>query len=63
MNIRGLSAKELDQFKKFVNMEMINMYNVLTLRSNLLEGMSSNSSSSGEGGLMEGGMVVAARGC
>jgi succinate dehydrogenase flavin-adding protein (antitoxin of CptAB toxin-antitoxin module) len=49
MNVHCLSAKELDQFEEFVNMETFDIYNVLILRSNVLEGM-------GSGGLGEGGV-------
>ncbi len=50
INVYGLSTKELDQFKKFVNMEAINIYNVPTLRNNVPEEMSSGGSGLGEGG-------------
>jgi hypothetical protein len=63
MNVHGLSTKELDQFKKFMNIETIDMYNVLTLRNNVPEGMSSRGSALGEGESTDGGMVVAAGGC
>jgi succinate dehydrogenase flavin-adding protein (antitoxin of CptAB toxin-antitoxin module) len=51
MNVHSLSAEELDQFEKFVNMETIDIYNVLTLRSDVPEGMSSSGSGSGEEGV------------
>jgi hypothetical protein len=62
MNIHGLSTKELNQFKKFLNMETIVIYSILTLRNDMPEGMSSGGSGSGERGLTHGGMVVAAGG-
>ena len=46
MNVPGLSAGELDEFEEFVNMETIDIYNVLTLRSDVPEGMGGG----GEGG-------------
>ncbi len=49
MNVHRLSAKELDQFKEFVNIETIDIYNVLTLRSDVPKGM--GSSGLGEGGV------------
>lgn len=51
MNVPGLSAEELDVFEEFVNMETIDIYNVLTLRSDVPEGMGSG----GGGGGGEGG--------
>ncbi|KAL3817585.1 hypothetical protein ACHAXA_006474 [Cyclostephanos tholiformis] len=39
MNVHALNAEELDQFEEFVNMETIDIYNVLTLRSDVPEGM------------------------
>ncbi|KAL3823774.1 hypothetical protein ACHAXA_011561 [Cyclostephanos tholiformis] len=39
MNIHALNAEELDQFEKFVNMETIDIFNVMTLRSDMPEGM------------------------
>jgi succinate dehydrogenase assembly factor 2 len=47
MNVPGLSAGELDEFEEFVNMETIDIYNVLTLRSDVPEGMGGGG---GEGG-------------
>ena len=55
MNVRGLSAEELDRFEEFVNMETIDIYNVLTLRSDVPEGM-------GGGGVgSEGGRTIVER--
>ena len=53
MNVPGLSAGELDEFEEFVNMETIDIYNVLTLRSDVPEGMGSGGGGGGGGG--EGG--------
>ncbi len=41
MNVHGLNDDELDQFEEFVNMETIDIYNVLTLRSDVPEHMRS----------------------
>ena len=63
MNVHCLSTKELDQFKKCGNMETINIYNGLTLRNHMPEGMRSIGSGLGEGGSTDGGMVAAAGQC
>ena len=59
VNVPGLSAGELDAFEKFVNMETIDIYNVLTLRSGVPEGMGSGGGGGGGGvggeGVGEGG--------
>ena len=44
-NVPNLSGKELDDFENFVNLETIDIYNVLTLRTDVPEDMRS----SGEG--------------
>jgi len=38
-NVPSLSLEELDEFEKFVNLETIDIYNVLTLRSDVPEDM------------------------
>lgn len=43
-NVPNLTVEELDQFEQFVNMETIDIYNVLTLRTDVPEDMR------GEGG-------------
>ncbi len=50
MNVHGLNDDELDQFEEFVNMETIDIYNVLTLRSDVPEHMKS----AGGGGEIDG---------
>jgi succinate dehydrogenase assembly factor 2 len=55
VNVPGLSAGELDAFEKFVNMETIDIYNVLTLRSGVPEGMGSGGGGGGGGGGEGGG--------
>ena len=49
MNVPGLSAEELDVFEEFVNMETIDIYNVLTLRSDVPEGMGGSGGGGGGG--------------
>jgi succinate dehydrogenase assembly factor 2 len=43
INVPSLNADELDEFEKFVNMETIDIYNVLTLRSDVPEEMGGGS--------------------
>ena len=38
-NVPGLTVDELDQFERFVNLETIDIYNVLTLRTDVPEDM------------------------
>ncbi len=38
-NVSNLSVAELDEFEKFVNLETIDIYNVLTLRTDVPEDM------------------------
>lgn len=45
MHVPTLNTHELNEFERFVNMETIDIYNVLTLRSDVPEEMSSLSSS------------------
>lgn len=40
-NVPNLSVAELDEFENFVNLETIDIYNVLTLRTDVPEGMRS----------------------
>ena len=39
MHVPQLSVEELDQFEKFVNLETVDIYNVLTLRTDVPEDM------------------------
>jgi len=39
LNVSSLTIEELDQFENFVNMETIDIYNVITLRSDVPEDM------------------------
>lgn len=41
-NVPGLSVDDLDQFENFVNLETIDIYNVLTLRTDVPEDMCGN---------------------
>jgi len=49
MHVPTLNTAQLNEFENFVNMETIDIYNVLTLRSDVPDEMKSNSSSSGSG--------------
>ncbi len=44
MNVHRLSTEDVDRFEEFVNIETIDIYNVLTLRSDVPEGMGSGGS-------------------
>ncbi len=48
MHVSQLSVEELDQFEKFVNLETVDIYNVLTLRTDVPENMKSKPSSGGD---------------
>lgn len=50
MHVPQLSVEELDQFEKFVNLETVDIYNVLTLRTDVPEDMKCNDSSNVEEG-------------
>lgn len=41
-NVPSLSVEDLDEFERFVNLETIDIYNVLTLRSDVPEDMQSD---------------------
>jgi succinate dehydrogenase assembly factor 2 len=49
IHVPFLSTDELNEFENFVNMETIDIYNVLTLRSDVPDEMKSGSSSSNNG--------------
>ncbi|KAL3766909.1 hypothetical protein ACHAW5_000927 [Stephanodiscus triporus] len=53
INVPSLNADELDEFEKFVNMETIDIYNVLTLRSDVPEEMSGSLAGDGKRSLVE----------
>jgi succinate dehydrogenase assembly factor 2 len=56
MHVPLLSTDQLNEFENFVNMETIDIYNVLTLRSDIPDEMKSNSSSNdGSGSSSSGG--------
>lgn len=47
-NVPSLSLEELDEFEKFVNLETIDIYNVLTLRSDVPEDMKASGDDGGQ---------------
>jgi len=53
INVPSLNADELDEFEKFVNMETIDIYNVLTLRSDVPEEMGGGVAGDGKRSLVE----------
>jgi succinate dehydrogenase assembly factor 2 len=50
MHVPQLSVEELDQFEKFVNLETVDIYNVLTLRTDIPEEMKSIAATTNDAG-------------